>query len=124
MEIQEALAMVRALTDGVNPENGKLLTADVVYPYAPVVSALPRAVGALEILKAKERSPRTLPGSGIKSWSRAENAQRCEELRRGIDFRQITKTYDQAMASIIARLMKLGKIGPDTPVDMSGPKVA
>ena len=117
--------MVRALADGVNPENGKLLTADVVYPYAPVVSALHnRAVGALEILKARERSGRTLPGSGIKSWSRAENAQRCEELRRGTDFRQIAKTYDQAMASIIARLMKLGKIGPDTPVDMSGPKVA
>ena len=124
MEIQEALTIVRALADGVNPENGEVLTIDVVYQYAPVVRALHRVVGALEILEERERSRRPLPGNGIKAWSRAEDAQVCEELRRGIDFHQIAKTHNRTIGSIIARLVKLGKIGPDTPVDMFGPKVA
>jgi hypothetical protein len=124
MEIQEALTIVRALADGVNPENGDVLTADVVYQYAPVVRALHRAVGALEILEERERSRRTLPGNGTKSWSRAEDAQVCEELRRGIDFSQIAKTHNRTIGSIIARLVKLGEIGPNTPVDVFGPKVA
>src|SRR5712671_3709935 len=67
MEIQEALTIVRALADGVNPETGEVLTADVVYQYAPVVRALHRAVGGLEILEDRERSGRTLPANGGKS---------------------------------------------------------
>jgi hypothetical protein len=124
MEIQEALTIVRALADGVNPENGELLTVDVVYQYAPVVRALHRAVGALEIMKERERSRRTLPGSGAKSWSRSEDAQVCEELRRGIDFHQIAKTHNRSIGSIITRLVKLGQIGPNSPLDLFGPKVA
>jgi hypothetical protein len=34
MEIQEALEIMRALTDGVRPETGEVLAADSVYQYA------------------------------------------------------------------------------------------
>jgi hypothetical protein len=62
--------------------------------------------------------------SAGRSWSRAEDAQVCEELRRGIDFHQIAKTHNRTIGSIIARLVKLGEIGPNTPLDMFGAKVA
>ena len=67
---------------------------------------------------------RRQPANAGKSWSRAEDEQVCEELRRGIDFHQIAKTHNRTIGSIIARLVKLGKIGPNTPLDMFGPKVA
>ncbi len=124
MEIQEALTIVRALAEGVSPETGEVLTADVVYQYAPVVRALHRAVGGLEILEDRERSGRTLPANGGKSWSRAEDALVCEELRRGIDLHQIARTHNRTLGSIITRLVKLGKIGPNTPLDVFGGKVA
>jgi hypothetical protein len=54
----------------------------------------------------------------------AEDQQVCEELRRGVDFHQIAKTRDRSIGSIAARLAKLGKMGPKTPLDMFDPKVA
>ena len=124
MEIGEALKIMRALADGVSPETGEVLAADSVYQYAPVVRAFHRAVGALEYMEERERSRRTLPANAGKSWSRAEDEQVCEELRRGIDFHQIAKTHNRTVGSIIARMVKLGKIGPNAPVDMLGSKVA
>jgi hypothetical protein len=110
MEIQEALRIMRALADGVNPETGQALMADAVYQDAPVVQAFHRAVGALEYLQERERSKRTPPGNTGKSWPRAEDQQVCEELR-GIDFQQIAKTHKRSIGSIIARLVKLEGLG-------------
>ncbi len=124
MEIEEALKIMRALADGVNPETGEVLSADAVYQYPPVVRALHRAVLALEYVEERERSRKAPPANAGKSWSRAEDEQVCEELRRGIDFHQIARTHNRTIGSIIARLVKLGKIGPNTPLDMFGPKVA
>ena len=56
MEIGEALKIMRALADGVNPETGEVLTADAVYQYLPVVRALHRSVRALEYVEERERS--------------------------------------------------------------------
>ena len=124
MEIGEALTIMRALADGVNPETGEVLTADAVCQYLPVVRALHRSVRALEYVAERERSRQTPAVSAGRSWSRAEDAQVCEELRRGIDFHQIAKTHNRTIGSIIARLVKLGEIGPNTPLDMFGAKVA
>jgi hypothetical protein len=57
MEIGEALTIMRALADGVNPETGEVLTADAVYQYLPVVRALHRSVRALEYV-----AERSVPG--------------------------------------------------------------
>jgi hypothetical protein len=47
-----------------------------------------------------------------------------EELRRGVDFYQIAKTHNRSIGSIVARLVKLGKMGPNAPLDMFDPNVA
>jgi hypothetical protein len=124
MEIQEALRVMRALADGVNPGTGEALTADALYQNPPVVRAFHRAVSALEYLQERERCKKTPPANAGKSWSRAEDQQVCEELRRGIDFQQIAKAHNRTIGSIVARLVKLGKIGPNTPLALFDPKVA
>jgi hypothetical protein len=111
MEIQEALRIMRALADGVNPGTGEALKADTVFQNAPVVRAFHRAVGALEHLQQRERSRKTLPAKSGKSSSLAEDQQVCEELRRGVDFYQIAKTHNRSIGSIVARLVKLGRWG-------------
>lgn len=92
--------------------------------YTPVVRAFLDAVGALEYLQERERSRKTPAANGGKSWSRAEDQRVCEELRRGVDFYQIAKTHNRGIGSIVACLVKLGKMGPNTPLDMFDPKVA
>jgi len=58
MEIQEALRIMRALADGVNPANGEALMADAVYQCAPVVRGFHRVVGAKTASVPKKGAPR------------------------------------------------------------------
>ena len=124
IEIQESLRIMRALADGMDPETGVVLTSDAVCQHPSTVRALHQAVIALEFVQERERNKRPLPAKAGKSWTRAEDQQVCEELRRGIDFQQIARTHNRSVGAIVARLVKLGKIGPGKPVDMFDPRVA
>lgn len=125
MEIQEAIKVVRALADGVNPETGEVLQNDSICKNPQVVTALNRAVGALEFLEQREKARRDQPGNAGKRWTRAEEEQVCEELRQGIDFHQIARTHNRTVPSIVARLVKLGRISPKSPsAPLFPPKVA
>ncbi len=109
MEIHEALEIVRRLADGVHPETGQVST-DSLYQHPQAVRALNRAVQALEFQEERERMRRSLPANAGKPWSNAEEAQVCEELRRGVNFQEIARTHGRTAGSIVARLIRLGKI--------------
>ncbi len=115
MEIQEALKIVKALADGVNPETGEILPTDLIYQNPQNVRALHRAVGALEFLEERERHRRLLPKNAGTPWSAQEDAQVCDELRSGTDFQQIARTHNRTVASIVARLVRLGKVSSKLP---------
>jgi DNA-binding NarL/FixJ family response regulator len=112
MEIQEALKIMRALAGGVNPQTGEVLETDSICRIPQNVKALNRALSALVIAEERERNK---PAKAWKYWTREEEAQICEELRKGTDFQQIAKTHNRSVGSIIARLVKLGKIRPQSP---------
>lgn len=107
MEVQEAITIMRALADGVNPETREACANDSVYRNPHVVKALNRAVAALVSQQERDRNK---PTSAGKYWTHAEDEQVCQELRKGIDFQQIAKTHNRTVGSIVARLIKLGKI--------------
>jgi hypothetical protein len=65
MEIQEALRIMRALADGVNPANCEALMADAIYQCAPVVRAFHRAVGAKTASVPKRRRPPMQANRGL-----------------------------------------------------------
>ncbi len=109
MEIQEAIKAIRALADGLDPETNAALAHDSVYRKALCIKALNRAVGALIAEKEREQSR---AGNAGKYWTGKEDAQVCEEVRKGMDFREIAKLHNRSVASIVARLIKLGKIAP------------
>ncbi|HUK24395.1 MAG TPA: hypothetical protein VLV49_07440 [Terriglobales bacterium] len=109
MEIQEALTIVRALAGGIDPQTGKPLEAESLCRRPPVVKAMNRALGALVQLEQRERSR---PQNAFRTWTRQEDAQVCEEVRKGVDFHEIAKAHNRSVGSIVARLVKLGKITP------------
>jgi len=109
MEIQEALKIVRALASGLDPENNAALPADSLCRRPQLVKALNRALGALVQLEQRERKR---PANAGRYWTRQEDEQVCEELRQGLDFQQIAKAHNRTVPSIVARLVKLGKIAP------------
>jgi hypothetical protein len=110
MEIQEALAIVRKLASGVNPESGEALPGESMYQHPQAVRALHCAIAALEFQQERERTRRFLPANAGKTWTDQEDAQICDELRHGINFEGIAKTHNRTVGSIIARLVHLGKI--------------
>ena len=112
MEIQEALKIMRALANGVNPETGESMEADSVYRQPETVRALNRALAALVQLEHRERNK---PLNAGRKWTHAEDAQICEEVRSGTDFHEIAKKHNRSVGSIVARLVKLGKIAAPPP---------
>jgi hypothetical protein len=110
MEIAEALKIMRALADSVNPETAEVLAADSVYRNPLCVRAFHKAVGALEYAQERERFRQLLPQNAGKAWTREEEQQVCDALRQGTNFQAIAKTHNRTVGAIVARLVRLGKI--------------
>jgi len=109
MELDEAIKIIRALADGVNPETGVTLEESSICRAPQSVKALNRSLAALVAQQEREKNR---PQNAGKAWSRTEDEQVCEELRQGNDFSQIAKAHNRSIPAIVARLVKLGKIAP------------
>ena len=107
MDIPETLKIVRALANGVDPESGEKIDGNSICRKPEVVKALNRAISSL--VREQKRESRK-PTNAFRSWTRAEDAQVCEEMRNGKDFHDIAKAHNRTVPSIVARLVKLGKI--------------
>jgi hypothetical protein len=110
MEIQEALKIMRALSDGLNPETAEALPVDSVCRNPQCVCAMHKAVGALEYALERERFRQMLPQNAGKPWTREEEQKICDALRQGTNFQAIAKAHNRTVGSIVARLVRLGKI--------------
>ena len=121
MEVEEAIKIIRALADGVNPNTGAAVEEGSVCRLPQSVKALNRA---LAVLVAHNERERRRPTNAGKPWTRAEDEQVCEEVRLGNDFTQIAKTHSRTVPSIVARLVKLGKITPENSGPLFPAKVA
>lgn len=110
MDIQEALAIVRKLVGGIDPGTGQELGGDSLLHHPEIILALNLASQALEFQQQRERTRASLPANAGKPWSNAEDAQICEEVRRGVNFQEIARIHCRTAGSIVARLIWLGKI--------------
>jgi hypothetical protein len=109
MEIEQALKILRSLANGTHPDTGETLPDDSVYRNSQTIRALNRAVSALV---SEEEWKKNRPVNAFRYWTRAEEERICAELQQGMDFEQIAKARDRSVNSIVARLVKLGKIAP------------
>lgn len=107
MDIPETLKIMRALANGVDPETGSKLEDNSLYRRPQIVKALNRSISALVQEQKREQYK---PTNAFRTWTRSEDAQVCEEVRNGMDFHDIAKAHNRTLASIVARLVKLGKI--------------
>jgi len=108
MDINEALKMVRALANGMDPESGVQLEGSSIIRRPLIVKALNRAIGALVV---EERRLKEKPANAFRYWSKKEDQQMLDELRKGTDIDDVAKAHNRSVASIAARLVRLGKLG-------------
>jgi hypothetical protein len=107
MNTEEALKIIRALANGKNPENDQALEMSSICRQPLIIKALNRSIAAM--VAAQERD-RNRPAHAFRAWTRSEDAQVCEEVRKGIPLDEIAKTHNRTVGSIVVRLVKLGKI--------------
>jgi len=145
VEIEEALRIVRALADGGDPtqanaqrqdanlargadgtaqQAGAAGAGDSIVRNPQVVIALHRAVGAMEAQAEREKARQAQPANANRWWSKAEDQQVCEELRQGLDFKEIARKHHRTVPSVVARLIKLGKIAPKSSAPLFAEKAA
>ena len=110
MEIDEALSVIKALADGVDPNTGEMLPDNNPIQSAIVVRALYTSINALEKnLKSTSRKS-NLPDNAGKPWSDEEDKQLEDEYKSGMTVTEITKLHLRTRGAIQSRLIKLGLV--------------
>ena len=107
MDIPETLKIMRTLANGADPDTGTKLEQTSICRRPQIVKALNRAISALVQEQKREQLK---PTNAFRTWTRSEDEQVCEEVRNGMNFHDIAKAHNRTLASIVARLVKLGKI--------------
>jgi len=110
MNTSQALKIVRALADGVDPFTGEKYGFDSPYQNPDMIRALFLAVKALESREQNERRRSRLPENAGKPWSDQEDSVLARIFDTGASVYELAKRHKRTTGSIRARLEKLGKI--------------
>ena len=112
MQLQNALPIVRALADGVNPATGEAFADDCPYAEPRTLRALFSAVELMEreVERAKRRE--RLPANFGKQWSPDEDRLIAEAFDSGTAIPEMARKHARTQGSIRLRLEKLGKLPP------------
>jgi hypothetical protein len=73
MDQAHALAIVRSLANGVDPESGEVFPAESAYQRSQIVRALYEAAAALERIERVERPRQQMPPKTCEPWSEEDD---------------------------------------------------
>lgn len=110
MEQAEALAIVRSLANGVDPQTGETFDPHSVYQRAQTVRALHAAAEALERAERVERRKTQLPAKTGDPWSEEEDRSLLAAFDAGRSLEELSGAHQRTRAGIRARLLKYGRL--------------
>ena len=112
MQLQNALPIVRALADGVDPHTGAVFANESPYAEPTTLRALFSAVELMEREVQREKRRERLPANFGKPWTEGEDRTVIAEFDSGITLPEMARKHLRTLSSIRLRLEKLGKIEP------------
>lgn len=110
MDGSDALTIIRALADGVDPFTGEVFPEDSVYQHPQVVRALFAAVQALEYQEKRRERERNLPRNAGTPWTAEEDERLSQAFDSGKSIKELAQFHERTHGAIQARLVKLGKL--------------
>ncbi len=109
METAEALRIIEALSDGLDPHTGEVFPPDSPYQNPQTVKALLAAKSALERAQRSEERRRALPKRAGQPWDEKENALLIKEFEQGIPVKELASKHKRTIWAIESRLIKSGR---------------
>ncbi len=110
MDSAQALAVVRSLANGVDPESGEVFPPESTYQRPQVVRALYEAATALERVERFERRKAQMPAKTGEPWSEDEDRKLLASFDAGRALQELAAAHQRTMGAIRARLLKYGRI--------------
>ena len=110
MEATQALAVVRSLANGVDPESGEVFPPESAYQRPQIVRALYEAATALERIERFERRKSQLPQKTGEPWSEDEDRKLLAGFDAGRALQELAAAHERTMGAVRARLLKYGRI--------------
>ena len=110
MDQAQALAIVRSLANGVDPESGEVFAPDSAYQRPQVVRALYQAAAALERIERFERRRQQMPPKTGEPWSEDEDRKLLAAFDAGRALQELAAAHERTMGAVRARLLKYGRI--------------
>jgi len=112
MQLQNALPIIRALADGVDPHSGAVFEEATPYAEPKTLRALFSAVELMEREVEREKRRERLPANFGKPWTEGEDRTLAAEFDAGVPMPDLARKHARTHSSIRLRLEKLGKIEP------------
>jgi hypothetical protein len=110
MDASQALAIVRSLANGVDPETGDVFGPESPYQRPQVVRALYEAASVLERSEKFERRRAQLPAKTGEPWTEDEDRKLLAAFDAGRALQELAAAHERTMGAVRARLLKYGRI--------------
>ena len=110
MNNQEAINIIQALVNGINPLSDEPLPANDLCLNSDIERALQAAIPALESRIRYDERQAKLPANAGKPWTDEEDQQLVEAFDDGNSIATLVEQHERTKGSITSRLVKFGKI--------------
>lgn len=110
MQSAQALAVVRSLANGIDPETGEVFPPQSVYQRPQIVRALYEAASALERAERFERRKSDLPAKAGQPWSEDEDRKLLAAFDSGRGLQELAAAHERTATGVRARLIKYGRL--------------
>ena len=110
MDQAQALAVVRSLANGVDPESGEIFAPESPYQRPQIVRALYEAAAALERSERYDRRKSQMPPKTGELWSEDEDRRLLAAFDAGRALQELAAAHERTMGAVRARLLKYGRI--------------
>lgn len=110
MDQSQALAVVRSLANGVDPESGEVFPTESAYQRPQIVRALYEAATALERIERFDRRKSQMPPKTGEPWSEDEDRKLLAAFDAGRALQELAAQHERTMGAVRARLLKYGRI--------------
>jgi hypothetical protein len=110
MDQVQALAVVRSLANGVDPESGEVFPPESAYQRPQVVRALYEAATALERIERFDRRRSQMPAKTGEPWTEDEDRRLLAAFDAGRALQELAAAHERTMGAVRARLLKYGRV--------------